>query len=67
MLQKARISLFLWLDNIHMYTHICINFFIYSSINGPLSCFCILAIINNNAMNTGVHIYFQIDVSVFLR
>ena len=31
------------------------NFFIYSSVNGSLGCFHVLAIVNNAAMNIEVH------------
>ena len=37
-------------------------FFIYSFINGHLGCFHVLAIVNGAAMNTGVHVSFQIMV-----
>ena len=43
---------------IYMY-HI---FFIYSSINGHLGCFHVLAIVNSAAMNIGVHVSFWIIV-----
>ena len=35
-------------------------FFIHSSINGYLGCFHVLAILNNAAMDIGMHISFQI-------
>ena len=39
------------------------NFFIYSSVNGHLGCFHVLAIASSAAMNNGIHGYFSIVIS----
>ena len=39
------------------------NFFIHSSVDGPVGCIHVLAIVNSAAMNNGIHVYFSILVS----
>jgi len=39
------------------------NFFIYSSVDGHLGCFHVLAIVNSAAMNDGIHVSFSVLVS----
>ena len=42
-------------------------FFIYSSVDGHLGCWHVLAVVNSAAVNTEVHIAFRIRVFVFPR
>ena len=41
------------------------SFCIHPSTDGPLSCLQILVFVNNTALNTGMHMFFQISVSGF--
>ena len=58
MLEMALLH-FLWLSNISDMYHI---IFIYSSVDGNLGCFHILAIVNSAAVNIGIHVSFQIII-----
>ena len=51
----------------YTHTHIHSIFFIHSPVDRYLSCFHILALVNNASMNIGMHVSFQISVFVFFR
>ena len=59
----------------HLYMCVCVCvcvcvyviFFIYSAVRGHFGCFHVFAIVNNSAMNIGVHVSFWIKVFVFSR
>ena len=40
------------------------SFFIHSSVDGPLGCFYVLAIVNSAVVNNGTHVSFSILVSL---
>ena len=58
-LHMALFRPFLWLSTFHC-KHV--PHHLYSSVNGYLDCFHVLAIVNSTVMNIGVHVSFQIMI-----
>ena len=48
----------------YIFMHMCVFFFIHSSVNRHLGCFHVLAIINNAAINIKRHVSFQASAYV---
>ena len=62
----AEFHSFLWLCNIPVYIYVYYVFFIHSSVDKYMGCFCILAIVNNATMNIGYTYLFKLVFSFSL-
>ena len=60
---------FLWLDNIPLciYVYLSHNLFTYSSVDGHLGCFHVLAVVSNAAMSMGVQVFLWLSAFVSFR
>ena len=54
---------------VHTRTHASVSiyhiFLSQSSVDGPLGCFHVLAVVNSAATNVGVHVFFELEFSFF--
>ena len=56
-------NVFVFMAQQHYTVYMYHSFFIYSSVDGHLGCFHVLAIVNNAAMYNGIYVSFSILVS----